>query len=101
MLLTWQDEMLILQSQMSNLHKPSQRTLNAFKYWFNTPFPVLGGQSKHYLDARDGLVSLTAPRDIDLVSRLLRRYWPAKVSKQDDSREKQRKKKGLINLNPQ
>ncbi|KAK4032541.1 hypothetical protein C8A01DRAFT_20386 [Parachaetomium inaequale] len=71
-------ETLVLQSQVSNLHKPSQRTLNAFRHWFNTPFPVLGGQSKHFLDAKDGLVALTAPRDFDPVSQLLRRYWPAK-----------------------
>ncbi|KAK4103455.1 hypothetical protein N658DRAFT_421565 [Parathielavia hyrcaniae] len=71
-------ETLVLQSQISNLHRPSKRTVDAFRHWFNTPFSVLGGQSKRYLDAQDGLVALGAQADSSPVSRLLRRYWPAK-----------------------
>ncbi|KAK4125987.1 hypothetical protein N657DRAFT_287459 [Parathielavia appendiculata] len=79
--LTGIDGTLVMQSQVANLHKLSERTVDAFSHWFNTPFPVLGGQSKHFLDAQDDLVALTAQEDSSPVSQLLRRYWPAKVSK--------------------
>jgi hypothetical protein len=69
------------------LHKPSKRTLDVLKHWFNIPFPVLGGQSKHFLDAQDGLVALTAQRDFDPISQLLRRIWPAKVRQDPSTRE--------------
>ncbi|KAG7287643.1 hypothetical protein NEMBOFW57_007156 [Staphylotrichum longicolle] len=59
-------------------HALKEYSLAAFKEWFNNPFPILGGQSKHFLDATDGLVALTAQRDSDSISNLLRRYWPPK-----------------------
>ncbi|KAK4148891.1 hypothetical protein C8A00DRAFT_47387 [Chaetomidium leptoderma] len=58
-------ETLLLQSRVSNLPKPSQRVLTAFRHWFNKPFPVLGGQSKNFLEAKDGLVALSPQRDSD------------------------------------
>lgn len=91
-LLTRPDETLVLQSQISHLRRPSQRALTAFKEWLNNPFPILGGRSKHFLDATDGLVALTAQRDSDSISNLLRRYWPPKEVRVPPSSKTPRKK---------
>jgi hypothetical protein len=63
---------------MSNLPKPSQRTLDAFRYWFNEPHAILGGQFKYFLDTEDDLVALTAQQDVDPASYFLRQFWPAR-----------------------
>lgn len=75
--LTQLDETLVLQREVSNLPKPSQRTLDDCRYWLKEP-AILGGQSKYFLDAEDDLIALTAQKDVDPALHLLRRFWPAK-----------------------
>ncbi|KAK3295073.1 uncharacterized protein B0H64DRAFT_402527 [Chaetomium fimeti] len=73
------DETLVLQHQVSNLPKPSRRTLDPFRCWLNEPHPRLGGQSNYFLDAEDGLVALTPQKDFDPASEFLRQFWQAKT----------------------
>ncbi|OJJ61040.1 hypothetical protein ASPSYDRAFT_29548 [Aspergillus sydowii CBS 593.65] len=71
-------ETLLLQGKVSNLKHPNKRALEAYRYWFNKPYPALGGVAKTALDNEDDLVALNTPPEKDHLSRLLRWYWPAK-----------------------
>jgi hypothetical protein len=83
------DEALLLQAKVSLLSKVDRRVLDVCRIWFNggelekdgtKPHPVLGGQAKDFLDDDLDLVALSSPADINPLSRLLQKRWPAKVS---------------------
>jgi hypothetical protein len=66
------DEALLLESQVLELKKPTQRTFKNVKRWFqNGGQMVLLGRDAHLFDNEDDMVAL-APLDDDRLSRLLR-----------------------------
>ncbi|KAJ4325097.1 hypothetical protein N0V84_003641 [Fusarium piperis] len=79
-----------LQGRIAGMHSPDRRVIKvAQNELWGGPLqpdghkrsPVVGGKSKDYLDTEKDLVSLKAPVETDPLSRLLRVYWPGKVSK--------------------
>lgn len=73
------DETMILQSEILRLKRPHQRALEAYRHWFQKPYPVLGGQAKTALDDAGDMTVLNMPLETDYLSKFLRLYWPAKV----------------------
>ncbi|KAL2834362.1 hypothetical protein BDW59DRAFT_178782 [Aspergillus cavernicola] len=70
-------EALLLQSEIVKLKRPNKRVLEAYRHWFQKPYPVLGGAAKETLDDSDDLVALNTLPEGDYLSMLLRRHWPA------------------------
>lgn len=68
----------MLDNEITKLRRPDSKTLSAYKYWFNHPVPVLGGQAKDYLNHVDDLVGLGTPPEPDYLSIILRRHWPVR-----------------------
>ena len=84
----------MLQNEVAKLRRPSNRTLDAYKHWFQVPDPAfpdhqdrrpaLGGLSKNFLKDKNDLVGLgNASAEADYLSLLLRRHWPVIVDKEE------------------
>jgi hypothetical protein len=80
---------LDLQSRIVRLHRPDGRALKVAQneLWGGPldrdglkEYPIVGGKTKDYLDNENDLVSLKAPVETDPLSRMLRGFWPGKVS---------------------
>ncbi|KAK5662246.1 hypothetical protein OQA88_8151 [Cercophora sp. LCS_1] len=69
-------EAVLLQNEIAKLRRPPSRTVSAYRHWFQSPHPVLGGLCKHFLDDENDLVGLGNVPDADYLSLLLRRHWP-------------------------
>lgn len=74
------DETMLLQSEILRLKRPHQRALDAYRNWFQKPYPALGGQAKTALDDAGDLTVLNMPPETDYLSTFLRLHWPARVS---------------------
>ncbi|KUL83695.1 hypothetical protein ZTR_07476 [Talaromyces verruculosus] len=72
------NEALLLQREIMKLERPNKRVLDAYREWFKTPYPALGGRAKTVLDNSDDLVALNMVSEADYLSILLRRHWPVK-----------------------
>ncbi|KAL4784619.1 hypothetical protein BJX76DRAFT_356853 [Aspergillus varians] len=70
-------EALLLQSEIVKLKRPNKRVLEAYRHWFQKPYPALGGVAKEALDDSDDLVALNTLPEGDYLSIFLRRHWPA------------------------
>lgn len=42
------DEALLLQREIVKLERPNKRVLDAYREWFKTPYPALGGQKQFW-----------------------------------------------------
>jgi hypothetical protein len=71
---------MLLQSEILRLKRPHQRALDAYRHWFQKPYPVLGGQAKTSLDDASDLTVLNMPPETDYLSTFLRLHWPARVN---------------------
>ncbi|KAF2242886.1 hypothetical protein BU26DRAFT_534434 [Trematosphaeria pertusa] len=80
-------EALVLQSQISNLDRPSSRVLSTFRSFFSKPSTIVSGKAKHMLDDAEDLVALRPPADTDPLSRFLRDYWPFRGTVYPDPRD--------------
>ena len=80
------DEALLLENEVTKLRRPNNKTVEAYKYWFNNPVPVLGGQAKDFLNHADDLAGLGDPPEPDYLSVILRRHWPVQKELSRDGR---------------
>ncbi|KAF1956893.1 hypothetical protein CC80DRAFT_444140 [Byssothecium circinans] len=78
-------EALLLQSQISNLDRPSSRLLSIFSDYFSNPRPIIHGKAQNMLDDPTDLVALRAPLDTDTLSCLIRNYWPFRSKSYPDA----------------
>jgi hypothetical protein len=83
------DEALILQAQVANLGRPSNRALRYFRRWFHgesrdlkrrKPFAIIDGEATRMLNDEEDLAALRVPEEDDRLSHLLRDHLPLQVS---------------------
>lgn len=81
--------MLLLQSQIAKVDRPSNRVLPAFRSWFIGGIQnrdgekidlALGRRAKDMLDDQHDLVALRTPADKDPLSLFLENHWPSPIS---------------------
>lgn len=67
---------------MSTLRNPESHAQEAVRDFMERPYHILGGKAKTIFndEFKDDLASLRAPAETDMLSRILRRNWPGKVS---------------------
>jgi hypothetical protein len=76
------DEALLLQREIAMLESPSPRVLSAMREWLHSPKRIpnisskLDDRDREMFSAESDLVALRPPPDKDLLSRVLRDYWP-------------------------
>jgi hypothetical protein len=83
-LLTIIDETLLLQSQITNLRRPSDRVLNAIRDYTSgeayktantSALPIISGLAKDFLADKTDLIALRRGNEEDYLSRLLQDNW--------------------------
>ncbi|KAF2205377.1 hypothetical protein GQ43DRAFT_385983 [Delitschia confertaspora ATCC 74209] len=78
-------EALLLQAQIANLGRPSNRVYTIFRNWFDGVSrtddiryarAILSGGARHLLNNKADLLALRPQTDKDLLSQLLQNHWP-------------------------
>ncbi|KAE8823021.1 hypothetical protein P3342_013584 [Pyrenophora teres f. teres] len=95
-------DILTLRAQIARLHRPSDRLVDAYRYFLKgsgikdlngSPMDLLSGRAKDFLSGASGpsnlpdqsdLVALEKPPDYDFLSRTLRDYWFSKKKPSDE-----------------
>ena len=74
----YKDEALSLSSQVLSLNPPAERTLRAYKRWFEPKNgdAKLRGSSKHILDEEGDLIALRVPAARDRFTDLVQTFIP-------------------------
>ena len=82
------DEALLLQAQIAQLGRPSNRVYTTLRNWFDgtagargprSANPILSGEARNMLENRQDLVALRPPADKDILSSFLQDHWPFQV----------------------
>lgn len=83
-MLTQPDEILILRSQIAQLHKPTDRLIAAYNDFLQgtafggtnkAPMSLIYGRASSFLEDKRDLVALQKPAEGDPLSRFLRDHW--------------------------
>lgn len=91
--LTTVDDILALQSRVTEMRQPSSRTLSAFREFLKgtafpdkdgNPLPLITGRAGTFLDDEADLLTVAKPIDEDYLSRALQNNWLFKKRKTTD-----------------
>jgi hypothetical protein len=78
----------VLEAQVSQLERPTDRVYKALRNWFGGSIrglkskTALSGQARFVYDNKEDLAALKPPADKDMLSRFIQDHWPLSIVSQ-------------------